>query len=102
MWCVRLKDREIEALRVLVKSQEETDEALGGALEALELARWDELPEAELPWEELERMAEAQGVGVADVFWDRAGRVPERAALPRGREKVRRRRAARRKARKSA
>lgn len=100
MWCVKLKDSEIGALRVLVKSQEEASEALAGALEALELARWDELPDAELPWEELEQMAAVQGVGVADVFWDRAGRAAEPPAPSAQKEQARRRRRARKKARK--
>lgn len=100
MWCVKLSDSEIGALRVLVKSQEESSEALAGALEALELARWDDLPDAELPWEELERVAAAQGVGVVEVFWDRAGRAAEPPVPSAQREQTKRRRRARKKARK--
>ena len=79
MWCVRLKDGEIEALRVLVRSQggEDPGDVLSGSMEALELACWDDLPEAVLPWDELERTASQQGISIADAFWDRAGRVPE-------------------------
>ena len=49
-----------------------------GALEALDLARWDELPEAELPWDEVEAAARRQGISEADVIWDLAGKRPMR------------------------
>jgi hypothetical protein len=39
----------------------------------LELARWDELPEAELPWAEIEATAAEQGISEADAVWDLAG-----------------------------
>ena len=42
------------------------------AREALELARWDPLPEAALPWERVAELASAQGIGEADVVWDLA------------------------------
>jgi len=49
-------------------------------MEALDLARWDDLPEATLPWERVEELAEQQGIGEADVVWDLAARtVPEPA-----------------------
>jgi hypothetical protein len=38
------------------------------------LARWDDLPEAELPWDEVEAIARRQGISPADVIWDRAGK----------------------------
>jgi hypothetical protein len=38
------------------------------------LARWDELPEAELPWDEIEETARRQGISPADVIWDLAGK----------------------------
>jgi hypothetical protein len=74
MWVVRLSDKQLEVLRALLRSEEHLGPALKGAVEALELARWDDLPEAELPWEEIEAAARAQGCSPADVIWDRAGR----------------------------
>jgi hypothetical protein len=55
---------------------------LEGALEALDLARWDDLPEAQLPWAEVEAEASKQGVSEADVIWDRSGRHDEPAVPP--------------------
>lgn len=49
--------------------------ALSGSLEALELARWDELPDAQLPWAEIVDAANRQGCSEADAFWDRSGRA---------------------------
>jgi hypothetical protein len=74
MWVVRLSDKQLEILRALLRSEEHLGPALKGAVEALDLARWDELPEAELPWEEIESAARRQGISVADVIWDIAGR----------------------------
>ncbi len=74
MWVVRLSDKQLEVLRALLRSEEHLGPALRGAVEALDLARWDELPEAELPWEEVEAIARRQGISVADVIWDLAGR----------------------------
>ena len=45
-----------------------------GALEALELARWDDLPEAALPWDRVAELGRPQGIGEADVVWDLTGR----------------------------
>ncbi len=70
MWCVKLSDSQRDALRALVKAQPELGPALRAALEALELARWDDLPEATLPWERVVELASAQGIGEADVVWD--------------------------------
>jgi hypothetical protein len=79
MWCVKLSDSQRDALRALVKDQEEPPAALVAALEALELARWDDLPEATLPWERVTELAERQGIGEADVVWDlAAGMAPAR------------------------
>jgi hypothetical protein len=75
MWVVRLTDKQLEVLRALLRSEEHLGPALQGALEALDLARWDELPEAELPWDEVEAMARRQGISVVDVIWDLSGRV---------------------------
>ncbi|HEX7244818.1 MAG TPA: hypothetical protein VF245_04540 [Solirubrobacterales bacterium] len=61
-------------LRALLRSEEHLGPALKGAIEALELARWDDLPEAELPWDEIETKARQQGISVADVIWDLSGR----------------------------
>ena len=74
MWVVRLSDKQLEVLRALLRSEEHLGPALQGALEALDLARFDELPEAELPWEEVVEAAEAQGISEADVIWDISGK----------------------------
>jgi hypothetical protein len=74
MWVVRLTDKQLEVLRALLRSEEHLGPALQGALEALDLARWDELPEAELPWDEVADTAERQGISEADVIWDLSGR----------------------------
>lgn len=47
--------------------------ALQRGLQALELARWDELPEAQLPWSSVRNAARRQGVSEADVVWDLCG-----------------------------
>ncbi len=88
MWCAKLSDSQRDALRALIEDQEEPPAALVAALEALELARWDDLPEASLPWERVAELAKRQGIGEADVVWDLAAgmatapkrRVPRRAA----------------------
>jgi hypothetical protein len=80
MWCVRLSDSQRDALRALVGDQDERGPALTAALEALDLARWDDLPDATLPWDTVADLAEQQGIGEADVVWDLTGRVlPESA-----------------------
>jgi hypothetical protein len=70
MWCVKLSDSQRDAVRALIQAQGEIGPALTGALEALDYARWDDLPDAELPWERVRELAEAQGIGEADVVWD--------------------------------
>ncbi|MBA2505609.1 MAG: hypothetical protein H0V29_06640 [Thermoleophilaceae bacterium] len=72
MWVTRLTDAQRDAIRALLKAQGEVGPSLSGALQALELARWDDLPDAELPWAEVQRLAAAQGIGEADVVWDLA------------------------------
>jgi hypothetical protein len=72
MWSVKLTDSQRDALRALLKAQGEVGPSLGGALEALEYARWDDLPEAELDWERVGELARIQGIGEADVVWDLA------------------------------
>jgi hypothetical protein len=74
MWVVRLSDKQLEVLRALLRSEEHLGPALQGALEALDLARWDDLPEAELPWDEVTATARRQGISEADVIWDLSGR----------------------------
>jgi hypothetical protein len=70
MWCVKLSDSQRASVRALIKSQAEVDPTLVAALEALDLARWDDLPEASLPWERVTELASRQGIGEADVVWD--------------------------------
>ena len=74
MWVVRLSDKQLEVLRALLRAEEHLGPALQGSLEALDLARWDELPEAELPWAQVAEMARRQGISEADVIWDISGR----------------------------
>jgi hypothetical protein len=76
MWCVKLSDSQRDALRALVCDRGEDEPALAAALEALELARWDDLPEASLPWEQVAELAEKQGIGEADVVWDLTAGTP--------------------------
>jgi hypothetical protein len=82
MWVVRLSDKQLEVVRAVLRSEEHRGPALEGALEALDLARWDDLPEAELPWSEVSESASRQGVSEADVIWDISGRHAEPAAPP--------------------
>jgi hypothetical protein len=74
MWCARFTESQLETLKELIKIQGEVGEDLQGALQALELARWDDLPEAELPWKTVADQASLQGISEADVIWDLAGR----------------------------
>ena len=53
MWVVKLTDKQLEVLRAVLRAEEHLGPALRGALEALDLARWDDLPEAELPWDDV-------------------------------------------------
>lgn len=73
MWVVRLTDKQLEVLRALLRSEEHLGPALKGAIESLDLARWDDLPEAELPWDEIEVVARRQSISEADVIWDISG-----------------------------
>ena len=75
MWCVRLSDSQRVALRELMKEQAELPSAVAGALEALDFARWDDLPDATLPWDQVAELARAQGIGEADVVWDMAAKL---------------------------
>jgi hypothetical protein len=74
MWVVRLSDKQLEVLRALLRSEEHLGPALKGAVEALDLARWDDLPDAELPWDEVAATARRQGISEADVIWDLSGK----------------------------
>ena len=78
MWCIRLTDCQRDAVRALLEAQGEVGPSLSGALEALDLGRWDDLPEARLPWERVAEMAQLQGIGEADVVWDLTAGMPER------------------------
>ena len=80
MWVVRLTDKQLEVLKALLRSEEQLGPALQRALAALELARWDDLPEASLPWTDVSSAARRQGVSEADVVWDLCGRHAEPAA----------------------
>jgi len=82
VWVVRLSDKQLEVLRAMIRAEEHRGPALEGALEALDLARWDDLPEAQLPWHEVEQEATKQGVSEADVIWDRSGRHEEPPVPP--------------------
>ena len=76
MWCIRLTDEQRDAVKALIEAQGAVGPSLTGAVEALDLARWDELPEAELPWERVSELAHAQQIGEADVVWDLAAGLP--------------------------
>jgi hypothetical protein len=78
MWITRLTDSQRDALKALIAAQGEVGPSLSGAFDALDLARWDDLPEAELPWDRVAELALAQGCDEADVVWDLAAgmRIP--------------------------
>ncbi len=78
MWTVRLTDAQRDAVRALIEAQGEVGPSLTGACEALDLARWDDLPEAALPWDRVGALAAAQGIAEADVVWDLACGMPPR------------------------
>ena len=97
MWCVKLSDSQRDAVRALIRAQGEVGSSLGGALEALDYARWDDLPDAELPWDRVKEMARAQNIGEADVVWDLAAGMPaDRKGQPKRPVTRRARKAARR------
>ena len=79
VWSARFTESQLETLKDLIRIQGEIGSELEGALEALELSRWDDLPEAELPWRQVADQATAQGITEADVIWDMAGRKKEPA-----------------------
>ena len=91
MWCVKLSDSQRDALRALIGAQGEIGTSLRGALEALDFARWDDLPEAELPWDRVAEMARAQGVDEADVVWDLTSGMPSSPKAPKPRRPASRR-----------
>jgi hypothetical protein len=82
MWCAKFSDSQRDALRGLIKAQGELGTALKGALEALDYARWDELPDASLPWDRVSELARVQDIGEADVVWDLAAGMPATAKRP--------------------
>ena len=85
MWITRLTDSQRDALKALIAAQGEVGPSLSGAFDALDLARWDDLPEAELPWDRVSELANAQGCDEADVVWDLAAgmRVPHATSAKR-------------------
>ena len=85
MWIARLTDSQRDALKALIAAQGEVGPTLSGAYEALDLSRWDELPEAELPWDRVAELARTQGCGEADVVWDLASgmKVPHASSAKR-------------------
>ncbi len=74
MWVIRLTDKQLEILKGMLSAEDHLGPALRGALEAMELARWDDLPEAHLPWADIADAARRQGISEADVIWDLAGK----------------------------
>jgi hypothetical protein len=81
MWSVKLSDSQRDAVRALIQAQGEVGPSLGGALEALDFARWDDLPDAALPWDRVSDLAAAQGISEADVVWDLAAGLHARAGV---------------------
>ena len=83
MWSVRLSDDQRDAISTLIKAQGESyDSDLKAALAAIDLAKWDDLPEAQLPWERVEELASAQGIDEAEVVWDLTGGLPAKPKRP--------------------
>jgi hypothetical protein len=80
MWVVKFTDKQLEVLKAVLRAEEHLGPALRGALEGLDLARWDELPDAQLPWEDVTETARRQGISEADVIWDLAGKRKRTAA----------------------
>jgi hypothetical protein len=80
MWTVKFTDKQLEVLKAVLRAEEHLGPALRGALEGLDLARWDELPDAQLPWEDVSETARRQGISEADVIWDLAGKRKRTAA----------------------
>jgi hypothetical protein len=80
MFVVRLTEKQLEVLRAVLRSEDHLGPALRGALEAMELARWDDLPDAQLPWEDVIEAARRQGISEADVIWDLSGKRKQAAA----------------------
>lgn len=78
MWSVKLSDAQRDSLRALLRAQGELGPSLAGALEALDYSRWDDLPDAELPWARVTQLARVQGCDEADVVWDLASGMPVR------------------------
>ncbi len=80
MWVVRLTEKQLDVLKSVLRSEEHLGPALRGALQALELSRWDDLPDAQLPWGDVSETARRQGISEADVIWDRSGKRKQAAA----------------------
>ena len=85
MWSVRLSDDQRDAITTLIKAQGDSyDTDLKAALAALDLAKWDDLPDAALPWDRVSELASAQGIDEADVVWDLTGGLPSKPERPAG------------------
>lgn len=83
MWSTKLSDSQRDAVRALIQAQGEVGPSLAGALEALDFARWDDLPDAALPWGCVSDLAAKQGISEADVVWDMASGLYAREAVRR-------------------
>ncbi len=81
MWSIKLSDSQRDAVRALIEAQGEVGPSLGGALEALDFARWDDLPDAALPWDCVSDLAARQGISEADVVWDLASGLHAREGV---------------------
>ena len=89
MWCVKLSDSQRDAVRALIKAQGgSSGPSLRAALEALDYARWDDLPDAELPWDRVAELALRAGHrrgrrGLGPGRGHAVGKVPVAAQEPR-------------------
>ena len=61
-------------------NRDENGPALAGRARGTGLGRWDDLPDATLPWDRVSELAEKQGIGEADVVWDLTAGDPAGAA----------------------
>ncbi len=78
MWEIQLTDDELHMLRSLVRAERFLGPGLSDALDALEQARWTDLPEPILDWERVGDLADVLGITEAEAFADLASRqAPE-------------------------
>ena len=83
MGCGKLSDDQRGQVRAGIPARGGVGPALGGALEAVDFARWDVLPDAPLPWDRVTDLAAAQGISEADVVWHLAAGLNAKAAAKR-------------------